>query len=46
MEFSAFGIPRRLQVVFEKHLFYNACFSLEKEKNRVGFIRGIAETWG
>lgn len=46
MEFSAFRIPRWLQVVFEVFLFYSVCFSLEKEKNRVGLVRGMTETWG
>lgn len=46
MEFSAFRIPRWLQVVFEAFLFYNVCFSLEKEKNRLGLGRGVTETWG
>lgn len=44
MEFSTFGIPRCLQVAFEECLFYNVCFSLEKEKNRVGLVREIADT--
>lgn len=46
MEFSAFRIPRWPQVVFEAFLFYNVCFSLEKEEDRVALVRGVAETWG